>query len=345
MYNENNLGVILDNRSQEEKNKDFRFEEIVANATPVQWREKPESEWRKFPDQDQNGSGSCVAQTMKKIMGVYIWLKTGAYVALSATHIFQRRVNRPASGMGGDDVFKIAQKGVTLEVFAPSELLTDEKMDKTVVNEFASKVGEIFKIGAYLQVNSKDIETVASIIQETGKAVMVWFFFKGSEWSPLMPVVEIPDMTPGGAPARHSVAAVDFTLYKGKRSLVIEDSAHFGKRTRRVVTEDFFKKRNFFVAHFMNFAFENAEAPTLPKPRYTFNHDMEFSETLVYDADVVKLQDILKYEGMFPSNTDSTGYFGAITKRGVEQYQEKYNLGVVGRVGPKTRAHLNKKYS
>lgn len=346
MPNENNLGVILDTRPEAEKNLDYKFEELVSSPAPVKWTEKPQDKWRSFPVQNQNGSGSCVAQTLKKMMGIYVWLKTGTYLALSATHIFQRRANRPSSGMGYPDCFKIGQKGVTLEQFAPSEQLTDEKMDNTKVAPFAGSVGEIFKLGAYVQVPIKDIDTVASIIQETGKAVMLWFFFKGKEWAPLVPVVEDESMTPASAPARHSVAGVDFTLYKGKKAVIIDDSAHFGKRWVRVVTEDFFKKRNFLAAYFINFAFEDGSlSPTTPKPKYTFTRDLEMSVTVVYDKDVVALQDILKYEGLFPANVESTGYFGSVTKKAVEAYQAKYGIAVAGRVGPSTRAHLNSKYS
>ena len=64
---------------------------------------------------------------------------------------------------------------------------------------------------------------------------------------------------------------------------------------------------------------------------------------------MVALQDCLKYEGVFPSNADSTGLFGAITKKAVQDFQLKYAITTVGstgygRVGPKTRAQLNLLY-
>jgi len=55
--------------------QDYQFEETVASVNPVDWVEKKESEWRSFPIYDQNGSGSCVAQTMAKMMGIMFWLK------------------------------------------------------------------------------------------------------------------------------------------------------------------------------------------------------------------------------------------------------------------------------
>src|SRR3990167_25647 len=88
-------GALIDERSEAEKAKDFKFEEIVTSIAPVVWTEKPSLSWRKFPIFNQNGSGSCVAQTMAKILGVMYYLKNQTYVHFSATHIYQRRSNKP----------------------------------------------------------------------------------------------------------------------------------------------------------------------------------------------------------------------------------------------------------
>src|SRR5690606_38609989 len=152
-------------------------------AAPVQWRKKKASEIRKFPIFDQGQSGSCVAQTGKKQLGVYISLKAGGgFVPLSASHIYQRRFNRPGGGMNGNDVFAIMQKGTTLAELAPDERMSDAQMDAINVPPFAAKIGEVFSIGNYLIVGTKDIDLIASIIQETGKAVMVWYYFQSNEW-------------------------------------------------------------------------------------------------------------------------------------------------------------------
>lgn len=381
MSENTNPGVLLDTRPPEAQAKDFLFEELVSSTAPVNWTEKKPDVWRRFPIFDQDGSGSCVAQTLKKMMGVYVWLKTKTFLAFSASHIYQRRVNKPAGGMGGDDVFKIGQQGVTLEQFAPSENMTDAQMDAVQVNEFMRQVGLVFKLGNYMRVNSVgNIDTVASIIQETGKAVMVWFYFssglKPREWVVVPEVRHQIDLR-GSTTARHSIAAVDFTTlgknnlpkayskYYGKRALICDESWGLDKdvqdwakitdsfityRGQHIITEDFFKARNFFIGHFMNFAFEDGTAdPATPKPAYTFTRELEFSATVQYDTDVKALQDILKYEGLFPTNVESTGYFGAVTQRAVEQYQMRYGIAApgsagYGRVGPRTMAHLNSKY-
>lgn len=354
-------GAQIDTRPESEKAKDYRFEEIVASAAPVVWKEKKESEFRKFPIFDQGRSGSCVAQTGKKQLGVYIQQKTGAFIPLSASHIYKRRFNKPAGGMNGNDVFQIMKKGTTLAQFAPDEKMSDSQMDAVDVNSFEEKIGEAFKIGSYMVVGTKDIDLIASIIQETGKAVMVWFYFKHDEWTE-RPKVKYPTLDLyASSTARHSVAAVDFTLTKdGKKALVIDDSwgpSAGNGAGQRIIDEDFYNARNWYAAHFMNFEFEDQSIPTptpiTGKPKYNFTKDLECipSAPVTYNApDVVALQNCLKWEGCFPSNSQSTGYFGSVTKASVGKFQVKHGIAGpadagFGRCGPKTRAKLNQLFA
>lgn len=344
-------GALIDDRPESAKEKDYRFEEVVASAAPVNWRKKKDSEIRKFPIFNQGRSGSCVAQTGKKQVGVYAFLKTGAFFPVSASHLYQRRSNRPGGGMIGANAFEIMQKGIAPSAFAPDENMSDSEMDALVVSPFAAHVGEAFSIGNYLTVKAGDIDTIASIIQETGKAVMVWFYFQYDEWTS-RPTVKNPSLDLyAGATSRHSVAAVDFTLTEdGKKALVIDDSwgpSAGNGAGQRIIDEDFFRARNWFAAHFMNFAYENGEMTE--KPSHQFLRDMEYSPVFQTDSEVIALQECLKWEGLFPANVESSGYYGQITKKAVEVFQQKYDIARkgdagFGRVGPKTRARLNQIY-
>jgi len=342
-------GANIDTRSEKERNKDYKIEELVTSFTPVNWVEKDASEIRRFPIFNQDGSGSCVAQTMAKMVGIMYWLKNNNYIHFSATDVYQKRSNKPSSGMNGVDVFEIAQEGITLEQLVPSQSMTDQQMDGIKIEDYKEDVGKIFKIGNYVILPVKDIDTIASIIQVTEKPVMVWFYFTHNEWDKNVP--EIADHAldiVGPTTGRHSVTAVDFTLHNGKKALVIEDSwgPTHGNGGQRIITEDFFKERNFFSAYTMNFKFD--ELPEETKPKHTFNTDLDFGQT---NDEIKVLQDVLKYEGLFPVNVESTGYFGAITKKSVGEFQVRY--GVVdcettpgfGRVGPMTRRKLNELYS
>ncbi|MFZ2152297.1 MAG: peptidoglycan-binding domain-containing protein [Minisyncoccia bacterium] len=364
-------GAILDTRTQEAKDKDYHFGEIVVSADPVNWIIKPRNEWRKFPIFDQDGGGSCVAQTMAKLLGIMYFLLNGIYVHFSATHIFQRRINKPQSGMGGDDVFRIGSEGVTLEELVPSQGMTDAQMDAVVIPQYKQDVGKIFKIAKnWVILPIKDIETIASVIQKTGKGVMTWTFWNYDEWGPVPKVLRELDLY-GVSTSRHSTAQVDFTLIDktnlpehpeawGKKALIMDESWNksAGLDGQRVITEDFFKVRNFFAAYPVNFVFEDGQnIPDATKPIFTFtkqlsfipwdmikNRPVDIVKNQYQKEETIQLQNVLKYEGLFAKNIDSTGYFGAVTKKAVMDFQMKYGIEVVGEVGPKTRLKLNKLY-
>lgn len=341
-------GAAIDTRSDEEKKKDHKFVEIVAAANPVTWVEKTQDQWRKFPIFNQDGSGSCVAQTEAKELGILRWLKDNVYVHFSASDIYQRRSNKPGTGMIAVDARNIARDGVTLEVLAPSQNLSDTQMDAQSIEPYKRDVGKIFSVPNYLELPVKDIETIASVIQTTGKGVMVWFYWKIDEWTE-HPVVKYPDLQLADpVSSKHSVTAVDFALVNGKKCLIIEDSwgSSFGMAGQRVIDEDFFKARNWYAGYLMSFKFDTQ---ALPKPVHLFSAELDFGQT---NDDIKALQDILKYEGFFPTNTQSTGFFGSITAKGLLQWQIKHNVAPLDelnqlagrRAGPKTIEILNSIY-
>lgn len=356
------LGANIDTRPEHEKEKDFSAKETIASFAPVNWVEKGPSQWRKFPIQNQDGSGSCVAQTKKKMNGINVWLKTGRYVTFSASHTYQRRFNKPESGMNGFDVFEIERKGgVTLEEFAPSELMNDSQMDAVKVEGPALEVAKIFLGANHVGFTPKNIDEVASTIQQTGKGVMVWFYFENREWTDV-PVVLNPNLDLYAAStARHSVTAVDFCLWNGEKALIIEDS--WGKfnqwNGQRVITESFYKARNWYARYSLGFKYEEGQPAPTPTPGHKFTMPMEFipltpsgeiSNEVLHGkqaVEVVFLQDLLKKEGCMPTNISSTGYYGAITCKAVMAFQKKYGIDASSspegkHVGPKTMAQLNK---
>lgn len=374
-------GIILDKRTDLEKESDIHFSEVVSTAAPVNWIEKPSELIRKFPIFNQGQSGSCVAQSGAKLDGINYWLSNGQdeYVHFSATHIYQRRINKPTGGMSGDDVFNIMSDGVTLEELVPSQNMSDAEMDSVKIPQYKIDVGKIFKTGKKLHLPDGDIESVASVIQTTGKGVMVWFYWTADEWT-VVPVIKNPSLNLyANTTARHSVVAVDFTILGpsnvpnnpdvwGKKALVIDDSwgSRYGAAGQRYITEDFFKARNFFAAYTQRFTFDLTDS-TEPSSNlnYVFNKDLSF---IPWDSvnnkpkdealnaaqlqDVIHLQNILKAEGVFAKNVDSTGYYGSVTAEAVLLFQKKYNVASLQeletlkgkRVGPGTRLVLNTKY-
>jgi hypothetical protein len=360
-------GARLDDRPEAEKLKDYHFGEIVAATNPVAWTEKPRASWRRFPIANQNGSGSCVAQTIRKQAGVMYFLRHGVFPNFSASDIYQRRSNRPAPGMNGVEAFELWRQGITLNEFAPSDGLTDSEMDSLGIPPQAREAGRIFRLGNYVILPTRDIDTIASVIQTTGKAVMVWTFWRSDEWLAVPRVLQ-PDLTLAAAPGRHSTAAVDFTMYEGEKALVADESWGVADTFdgQRVLKESFFQVRNWFAAYPINFAFDDqTKVQPQNRPRHTFNQPLAFipwddtkdrpADMPRHEAqlrDVIALQDVLKHEGAFPRNVASTGYYGAITAKSVLAFQRKHLVApeaelaaLAGRtVGPKTRAKLNELY-
>lgn len=323
-------GALLDDRGIVAVNKDYLFVETVSSPEVVNWI--PKNNWNKYPIFDQNGSGSCVAQSIAKMLGIMYQEKEGNYVHFSATHIYQRRSNKPQGGMVGVNALDIAREGVTLEELAPSQKMTDSQMDNTKIPNYKVKVGEIFKVSNYLVLGIGDIDLVASVIQKTKKPVMVWFYFNHDEWT-TEPEVKRDMELYGANTSRHSVVAVDFFLKNGKKYLVIEDSwgTSYGEKGQRFISENFFRQRNFFSAYMINFKFNEENVGEKPPVLIT-----KTLKKWMNDPEVKNLQDLLKYFGVFPINIESTGFFGSITEKGVKDFQKKYNLVVDGLVGLST---------
>lgn len=330
-------GAVIDTRPEAEKLKDYKIEELVSSLEQVNWTQK--TDWRKFPIFNQNGSGSCVAQTEAKELGIIRWLIDGVYIHFSATDIYQRRFNRPEGGMNAIDARKIVAKGTTLEVLTPSQSMTDSQMDGTVVEPYKREVGAVFAVPNYVELPTKDIDAIASTIQKTGKGVMVWFYFTYAEWTERPKVIDPNLQLNAPSTSRHSVTAVDFTLLPdGKKALIIEDSwgPYAGTGGQRIIDEDFFKARNWYASYLTKFRFQESNDDT-NKPEFKLTKTLRFG---MRDPEVVNLQDILRHLGHFPVNSNSTGYFGSVTTKAVKDFQKKEGLVEDGVVGPNTRSAI-----
>lgn len=348
------LGALLDTRTPEAKLKDFKSYEVASAFQLPTYSKTRLEDCRMFPARDQGSSSSCVAHTAAKMLGIENHIEENRFIDFSAYDIYERRANKPAEGMIGVDALNICTKaGATLENFVPSMRMNEPQMN-TALNRTVSdvEVARVFRAGGFVTIpRTTDINEIASIIEHQKKGVMVWFYFTAQEWSRTEPVIMNNALTVETG-LRHSVTAVDTLRWNGKRALLIEDSAHFGGTAYRIVTEDFFAKRCWFAAYFLNFKNEWTQSTLPPKPRYTFNKIMQFTETYTVDEDVRKLQECLQWAGFFPSNIDKTGYYGAITAKAVLGYQTARKVAPTSelealqgmRVGNKTLAVLNNEF-
>ena len=329
-------GIVEDPRTDDEKAKDYIHDELfMAPPAPV-WEER---EPRKFPIVDQDGSGSCVACGTAKVLGIDEVYEGRQFADLSRRDIYVRRANKTTAGMYLPNALEIATKhGATHEALVPSERRNEAEMNVwDDITADTDKLALTYRAKGYVQL-PLDIDAIASITSQ-GKGVLLGARFDYNEWT------DFPNVNPNSTrQCGHAIAIVDNILIKGKKYLVIDDSWGPGnaKYGQRFISEEFLKARCFYAGYTLNLTLEPQPEPT--KPKHTFKVWMKRGDK---NAEVVALQDVLKYEGLFPANVDSTGLYGPVTQSAVKKFQDKYlgynNAGK--QVGPATLAKLNELYS
>lgn len=303
----------FDNRTPEQKAKDFKWDEVnVSGAITLQ--ERPSIG---YSPRNQDGSGSCVAQTIAKMLEVWDYKHDNDPTVYSATPIYQKRSNRPTTGMIGVDALQLAVNGnVYLEENVPSQNMSDAQMDAYVMDG-ATKRDE--HPTNYL-VMAQSFDQVIQEVRQSG-AVMTWVKCDYQEWCKDIPV-QIYD----NEGVRHSVCAVDAISFKGADYLIVEDSWGTWQKTsdipiqpgQRAVSRDFFDRHVFFTACFTAFEFVGGL-----KPRHYWHVPMRYGQQ---SNDIKKWQEMLKYEKFFPSNQECTGYFGGITARATKAWQIAHKI-------------------
>jgi len=317
-------GALLDTRPPEQKTNDIHFSEIVASANAVNWITKDSTTWRTFPALNQYQTFMCGANSLSKAWGIYLSQKYGKYVQLSRGHIYQRRKNRPGAGMALYDMFDILKQGATLEQLTGENIQSDDQADSLVVDQLEVAVGQGFATtgGVFLP---SDIDTIASVIQTTGKGVILTTYFTAGEWSKTFPTIVNTNLGSQDPSAlRHFVVAVDFTLYNNQKCLIIEDSAWFGGINRRIISEDWVTRRVVATGYLMTFKY----APQPTKPTYD-------------GISIISAQKCLQADGDFPTNISFIENLGPITRQSLVKFQVKYGLPQTGALDIATQSKLH----
>lgn len=326
------LGANLDTRPPAQAHaEDIHADEIIASVANVEWKEIAPAAIRVFGEQNQNQKSDCVAESRRKIKRILFKVNRGIDLDFSSVAFYRKRSNYPAEGMIAADAISLdMNRGMTLDKLVPSDIITSEaKANELMPEAYNDDIAKIFAVqGGEVIFNPGDLETVAGTIQLSRKGIMLWFYFTAQEWSQEVPTVMDNLFGPRDPLSlNHSVVGIEPALYKGRKGIWIDDSALFGGLSRRFITEDFYRKRNWYASYPLAFKFEPS---AVAKPSYT--------------GTIKSLQDCLKAEGVFPTNIDSTGVFGPVTTQAVKDFQKKYGLEQVGTVGQLTGAKLRALY-
>lgn len=342
-------GVLLDNRPQDEKEKDFLHSEVAMGFTPYVWEERPAKPKYFFP-YNQSSSLSCVAG------GGAIILEHFDGGVLSRKDIYNGRVNYPAGGMVLYDVLDKIRRGVCTEDLVPSQGLGENQMNaryeitQEIIKSRAKK-----KVGLTFTLDQRDIDTVASILS-TSPVIGFWYFDEdGKEWWKQYPetLYNFKSNVDKGV-TRHQVAIVDAILIDGKKYLVGQDTAGVGtgvgaNSNLRYISEDMVNKRLYAAAYAIDDESDILVPNNGTKPKYYNTKVLKVGST---GAEVRILQEVLIYEGLLKIKSP-TGLFGGMTRQAVMRLQEKYRedilkpaglKGATGIVGTLTNLKLNTLY-
>lgn len=347
------LGAI-DTRSQEEKEKDYIFEELVLTPAIVSLTATSPERWKIYPKRNQDGSNTCVYQSRAKAAGILEELRNGEFVEYSAA-AYNRRSNAPSAGAIPAEAFTDWKKnGIGLETLEQSQNKNDFEIAKVSQSEFEKRVASLSTLDSFFSLPVTNFDVIVSTLHATKKPIPLCFYGTYSEWNRDIPIISA-NITLRDAEVRHSVCATpNYGIWQGKEGFTIEDSwgsAGISGTGVRFITREFMQRN--YIGGLVPTTFKSySDMNVTPaKPKYKFRKTLQYG--LKNDIDVVALQNILKFEGFFPANQSSTGCYFEVTRKGVLALQQKYKvasadelLSINGRVvGPSTIEKLNSLYN
>lgn len=343
-----NSGILEDNRSFSEKEKDYQTEELFGDV-PLSWIDWETWKVQNNPQyeiQNQDGSSSCVANSGSLISAINNLQEENKYLRMSARWIYSQRSNKPSEGMVFDNLGQILTKSGII----PERLMPSEGLGEQLMNDGSDKVlsydtiAKIYKSGNYFYLNP-NIDSVAQILSK-GKPAVIGVAFGDGEWNK-----EVPTMSNSVYNYRHAIVALPnaYFTYQGKKAILIQDSwgVNTGLNGRRIITEDWFNGRVFTAMWFedvSNLSLFNQEITERPKYKFTqlMNVGSRGSEIAMLQKCLGYLKDSEGY--LFPLTQSPTGNYFGITKKAVERYQKMKLLTITGSVNNETLIELNKDF-
>lgn len=352
-------GLLEDTRNKAEKDKDWRISEVyqplASGVTFSPFRDVTLGDWAFYSPRNQGQSNSCVANSMAKVLEVKKFGQSKELVKFSHAPIYKKRANKPHAGMAMIDALKIVVASSSCkETDFPSELKTDEQLDASPFPVNYEELNNIIKPNTYLTESFMSFKDAADLVNKE-KAIVIFVSTDNANYTKRA----IPQAGGRNGNINHAITVVDAITYEGVDYLVAEDSWGIGfiektdplstlcsNRGQRLLTKEFWNDAVYNVGLPTRFEYNVTDGNVINKsdPFYSV---MKFGDD---SYDVKRLQEYLKKKGLFPSNTNTTTYYGNITARAVYAFQTANNvaspselLALQGkRVGQKTLDFINK---
>ena len=313
-------GLINDPRSAEQKEKDYKYEDLAMGDIPLNWINYGEKVLKSYPIQNQDGSLSCVSQGTSKILAIHELKEGRPYTQLCPKFLYDQRENYPEGGMWLPNALNIACKqGTCKESLLPCDMKGETFMnDKSLITESMIDDAQTYKGKAYFEITNRSIDNIAQVLEQ-GYGVLLGFRFDYNEWT------DVPMVNPNSKRGLgHGVAGIDYILYKGSKAIIMEDSwgPSYGKGGMRIITEEFLNARCFYAGYI------------------TSLEDVKFIFTKTLKKGMQKCLDVKMLQIKLGLIAD--GIFGKDTKVAVIAFQLSHSLVGDGIVGKITNIELNK---
>ena len=343
----NNTGLLEDNRSEKKKERDFLHEELNFGSG-AEWLSRTEAKKSEdlYYKENQKSTSSCAGHTGTLMLAVNNYLETANEERrLSRAFFYRKRVNYPNEGMYGYDVGNIGVKfGTCRDELLPTPA-TERAINAVKITKKMEEDAKVFRALKYIFLNKPTIFQLKNIAN-SNKAIGISIFATTKEWSKEFPEMEDVNLERKNANIHHLVTVLPNSgyEYRGKKYVIIQDSAWFGGLNIRHISEDWVNSRVRYGLYFIDLPNPTPSKEKSISFRYNFYRHLKVGDR---GADVVKLQEALKELGFF-TYKDCTGYFGGISMKAVIDFQEYYAnevlkfFGLVKGTGYVGRTTINK---
>lgn len=225
---------------------------------------------------------------------------------------YRKRINFPNEGSIAYDAWDKIREGVISYDEAP----TPEKMREAAANAMKLIKGDPVLKDRFNYFEITDYTKIAGYVA-AGKAIPVFIFGTKDEWAQEYVDLKTPDLSITDAYVRHAVVEIpkgDFTEKNVKR-LSTHDSASFGNRHLRHVSQEFLVKRCYYAARI------EKKEPTVPVEPPVVDRLPDVPCELNDRGDaVLALQRFLYDQGKLKAEY-ITGFYGPLTAKAVLWYQ------------------------